>query len=1122
MLKNTLFIFFICLSPFVASQEFEFVTTDCNMTMVINDPEESNFSLDGDPIPMGAILGVFYTSESDELVCAGTEMWIGETISIAAWGSEAGLDNGFASGEEFTFLLYFEDESGNPQVAPTSTVEMNLAMDNTYACNGLGQIVSLIFSTSCCADVSACNYNESCEINEPSSCEYPESYYDCEGNCLVDTDGDGVCDELEISGCMDDGNQDWSPYPGTGAVNYNENATDDDGSCEYTYYGCTNPAASNYEIEATDDDGTCLFCSDENADNYFAGDDVTFCEEDIIDNYTLELGPDGYADCCFYINLGCTDDGSCFDFDGDGDLDECDDRFLYENEEGESIYYESPFPGTPAANYNPSANTLVGLNYCYYFPACLDVQAMNYGYNCSGDDVLSVAESIGYSIDFNEEPETDAFILTYNGVSFNFEGSNSCCLYYGCDDIDADNYQDIDGVFYQNDELPDNTTNPNLLYELDGTYDILDELDLPPFSNIISMFSPDDIDGDGILNSEEELDPDSDNDYTVYMFGGATDTDSTTPCVYFGCMDTLALNYAGPDNLNEIYPPANTDDNSCIYYTCEDPSALNTYQGDDGYPCEDYFNNQTYLPGPDEKPDCCDYLGCMDETAYNYNPNAQLDEYVFYQTDDGDFLPLPLLSESGDVIVSEMGDTVYQTICYPYIFGCLDDGYQSFSPTCGVQAENFNDYDQDGESNEYIQDSSDIYILENLEMYDATAVFNTHGIYELWNLLGNNTNVNISIPLDDDGIPIWDTDPINSVYPCEYIYGCTCPAYIEYYNVEHHDTEDNFNFSAINSVLTDCFESDSCDFESCDVPCNFDYSYGCTELSLPNTVPTFNDGSCENLLIYGCMDPYALNYNPEATLNDCNSCIAPIEINYDIINPICFDNLDGDLFFEVTGGVSPYTYSIYTNFGDLFLEDGITYSLLSNELNIPPGEYFLEVIDSEGYTSSISFPIVMPDDLTIDIWDSGGWLNTFEGYDVYEWTLDGNILIGENTNQIYPVTSGMYGVTVSFEYEDGTCISNTVYYDYQVFVNTIDDEDSFSITCNPNPFTSESVVNISKNGLNPLVFSLYDSFGKRVWDKDYLINNEKSFIISGLHSGMYYLCVTSIKEVQIIPMIVLN
>ena len=36
-------------------------------------------------------------------------------------------------------------------------------------------------------------------------------------------------------------------------------------------------------------------------------------------------------------------------------------------------------------------------------------------------------------------------------------------------------------------------------------------------------------------------------------------------CLYPGCMDQNALNYAGPGNLNGIDPPANNPDNSCEY-----------------------------------------------------------------------------------------------------------------------------------------------------------------------------------------------------------------------------------------------------------------------------------------------------------------------------------------------------------------------------------------------------------------------------------------------------------------------------------------------------------------------------------------------------------------------------
>ena len=36
---------------------------------------------------------------------------------------------------------------------------------------------------------------------DDGSCEYADAGYDCNGICLTDTDGDGVCDEFEIEGC---------------------------------------------------------------------------------------------------------------------------------------------------------------------------------------------------------------------------------------------------------------------------------------------------------------------------------------------------------------------------------------------------------------------------------------------------------------------------------------------------------------------------------------------------------------------------------------------------------------------------------------------------------------------------------------------------------------------------------------------------------------------------------------------------------------------------------------------------------------------------------------------------------------------------------------------------------
>ena len=47
-----------------------------------------------------------------------------------------------------------------------------------------------------CTDQTACNYNVEATIND-ESCEYAQEYYDCDGNCLSDDDGDGTCDENE-------------------------------------------------------------------------------------------------------------------------------------------------------------------------------------------------------------------------------------------------------------------------------------------------------------------------------------------------------------------------------------------------------------------------------------------------------------------------------------------------------------------------------------------------------------------------------------------------------------------------------------------------------------------------------------------------------------------------------------------------------------------------------------------------------------------------------------------------------------------------------------------------------------------------------------------------------------
>ena len=98
---------------------------------------------------------------------------------------------------------------------------------------------------------SACNYNSEATFDN-GSCYYAVTEYaDCDGSCISDADGDGVCDELEVPGCT---NPD--------AINFDVSATDENGSCLVpTSMGCTYSIATNYDAGADYDDGTCLFDS---------------------------------------------------------------------------------------------------------------------------------------------------------------------------------------------------------------------------------------------------------------------------------------------------------------------------------------------------------------------------------------------------------------------------------------------------------------------------------------------------------------------------------------------------------------------------------------------------------------------------------------------------------------------------------------------------------------------------------------------------------------------------------------------------------------------------------------------------------------------------------------------
>ena len=132
----------------------------------------------------------------------------------------------------------------------------------------------------------------------------PDTWLRLHGNCLEDTDGDGICDEFEvlmdITAQLQRGGhrkqqlhlawgllQRWGLWRTTysadcrngfgcndpGACNYSATALHQSDLCDYeSCAGCTDGFACNYTETSTIDDGSCMFtgdsCDDGNPDSY--------------------------------------------------------------------------------------------------------------------------------------------------------------------------------------------------------------------------------------------------------------------------------------------------------------------------------------------------------------------------------------------------------------------------------------------------------------------------------------------------------------------------------------------------------------------------------------------------------------------------------------------------------------------------------------------------------------------------------------------------------------------------------------------------------------------------------------------------------------------------------------
>ena len=712
------------------------------------------------------------------------------------------------------------------------------------------------FEIAGCTDASACNYDSSA-TDEDGSCQefdecgicggdgipegacdcdgtYPEFAYDCDGNCNNDEDGDGICDELEFPGCTD-----------TGASNYDETATYDDGSCEYA--GCLVSSACNYDPSwdvldfASCDFTSCVGCTDDAACNYEA--------DNTQDNGSCEY-PDAGYDCDGNCLTDADGDGTCDEFEIEGCTDPTNPGFDSDATEDDGSCLTAGCTLEEACNYDDEAGYL-DLSMCEFesCAGCTDAEACNYDatatlndnsctyptmpyLDCDGECINDI-DGDGICNELEIPGCMDAEADNYLSVATDDDGS---CIYLGCTVSAACNY---DVTANTNDGSCDydscvgcgNLDACN--YDESVVYSVNAFCDFPEAGYDCGGNCLNDADSDGICDEFEVAG--CDDSSACNYDEEVTDSDSES-CDYscFGCTVSSACNYD---------PFATQNDGSCDMESCIGcmnsaacnfdetatipVSALCVFSASPFVDCNGDCNNDD-----DEDGVCNEFEipGCNDPDAVNYNE---------YATDNdgsclvgGCTIPSPYLCNfdpNADYLIYTM---------------CICDTETGGSPTPVSMP---------------VPGCNDIWACN----YDPLATSND-GSCDYLSCLG----------CTDDEACNYDPAAIYNDGSCDYascsVNGCTnasaCnfdpEATVNDGSCEYSSCLGCTDENAANYDPTATIDNASCDYPGCIIPtaCNYDSS------------ATSNDGSCEYSSCSGCMVAAACNFDPEATISDYASC----------------------------------------------------------------------------------------------------------------------------------------------------------------------------------------------------------------------------------------------------------
>ena len=930
-----------------------------------------------------------------------------------------------------------------------SCENLNFGFDCNGAC--LGGLIDGICNVNVidgCADQNACNYNEDVNIHigDSTYCDYPyEIYFDCDGFCINDTDGDSICDEIEVGGCLD-----------TLSSNYRPNSTDDDGSCIIDI-GCTIESAYNYNPRVLPENGndqlcipTVYGCLDStyvqfhvsvpaNTDDQSCSTPVqeiyVGCMDPIASNYdpyyNTDDGSCNYVGCIdpFYFNFNPLASIPSIDSCGVLIVEGCTDITFLEYNENANKNLPSGQEGSCASYPYEGCMNPAYVEYSEFYTVepfgscvnetengCIDPMADNYNPIANADDGSCIF--VGCMDSNYSEYWNQGYVAQYSQPWSCIEE-----VEFGCMNPIADNYESIANVNYEN---PLNLEDNPCVFSVEQT-DIFWDVESSTTGSNMSIIIPSDVVISGDFSNSNPIPPGS--LLGVFYYDQNNSSGSSLYCggqiEYLSDNLSYGLIVIGDDAITtsmqegfqigdflewRLRTPQGLVYNITPFYNLNyafTQSPGNTFNQND---TKEIDLLQLNYSGQ------VDIVGCMNEEFEDYNPFATVSSYG--GIDDGS----PIVDTDGDGVDDDgiydwNEDGIANTGCFVLsLEGCMDDGSIEY------------DYDGDGlpafnyETYYTIDDGSCYPVIEGCmddgsESYnDNGGVYDSDGFYDYdgdglpaYNYISRNENIYVDVNThnSDKCIPI--------------IKGCTKP----------FDDFDNpyYNYIPLTGVQTidvntpkDIFNNISGQIIPDGIEDCYPQILGCTDpeaynFNNHNAQQPFQPGSSQNPFvkintedgscvpkIYGCMDPSAKNYNPIANRpkNYTQTYYQDTELTfYGVIYDICYPVIQG-----CTDPVA-----------DSYIPPTSNNSTMV-DVNTPNVDKCI-YLNIEGCTNPLSFNFDPIAQINISQGEVGACIPSFYGCTV-DTSFNYNDYDGDDNLDYYPSTNNLF-VDVNSDYP-GACV----------------------------------------------------------------------------------------------------